>query len=66
MKIIETKERRPRWGVNVFVKYTLHYQDFWTRGYLTDGIWNVMLWDKYAVCPLDAIEEWMEIPNIEA
>ena len=66
MEIIKTKERRPRCGANVFVRYTLHYQDFWTRGYLEGGIWRVMLWDKYAICTLESIEEWMEIPNIEA
>jgi len=66
MKIVKMSERHPNWYVNVFVKYTLHYQDFWTRGYFNNGIWTVMLWSGQVTCPIEYINEWMEIPNINA
>ena len=34
MEIKKTELEEPRHGYNVFVKHTVNFQDFWTRGFL--------------------------------
>ena len=65
MVIIKTEIQEPQHLHNVLVKYTMHYQDFWTRGFLCGKEWTVMTWDKTVVVPKDFIKEWMPLPVSE-
>ncbi len=64
MEIKKTELEEPRSGYNVFVKHTIQYQDFWTRGYLMGNEWVVMTWEGEVKLPKSDIKEWMPIPNI--
>jgi hypothetical protein len=64
MEKIKTELQEPRHGYNVFVKHTVHYQDFWTRAFLMGNEWTVMTWDGKVKVPKEDIKEWMPIPDI--
>ena len=64
MEIKKTELEEPRHGHNVFVKHTVHHQDFWTRGFLMGKEWTVMTWNETVKVPISDIKEWMSIPNI--
>ncbi len=61
--IKKTSEQEPRHGFNVFVKHTVLYQDFWTRGYLMGNIWTVMTWKGKVEVPKELINEWIPLPK---
>lgn len=63
MDIKKTNCEEPQHLVNVLVKHTSHYQDFWTRGFLVGEEWTVMTWKgKIQVRKYD-IEEWCYLPK---
>lgn len=66
MNTFKTAIREPRHGVNVFAKHELHHQPFWTRAYLMGEEWNVMTWHGVDKVSKYEIEEWMQIPEINA
>ena len=64
VEIKKTELEEPRHGYNVFVKHTIHHQDFWTRGFLMGNEWEVMTWSGKVKVPKSDIKEWMPIMGI--
>ena len=62
--IKKTELEEPRHGYNVFVKHTVHHQDFWTRGFLMGNEWEVMTWSGKVKVQKSDIKEWMPIMGI--
>jgi hypothetical protein len=62
MEIINVNKKKPQSLRNVLVCYKLHHQDFWTRGFLCDDKWTIMLWDKKIEVPFEEIIHWTELP----
>ena len=64
MEIENVNKKKPQSLINVLVCYTLHYQEFWTRGFLCGDKWTVMLWDKKVEVPLEEITYWTKLPSV--
>lgn len=63
MEQFDVNEKRPPSLLNVLVKYNMHYQDFWTRGFLSGDTWTVMTWGGQIEVPKSSITYWMYLPN---